>query len=51
MAKNGRQSWQCSYCGVRTGMNVGNRPQPGNCLRKPRTKDGKYKPHTWKKVD
>jgi len=43
------QTWQCTWCGQRNNTN-GGRPQPGNCPRKPRTKDGKYKPHTWTKV-
>ena len=42
--------WQCTYCGTQTSQSQGIRPQPGNCMRKPKTKDGKYKPHTWVKV-
>lgn len=39
----------CTYCGKRerqTGMQ--GRPAPGNCPRKPKDKDGKMKPHTWR---
>jgi hypothetical protein len=42
--------FQCTWCGTTTSVNPGSRPHPGNCPRKPRTKDGKYKPHTWVKV-
>jgi len=42
--------WQCSYCGTQTTPATGSRPAPGNCYKKPKTKDGKYKPHTWVKV-
>ncbi len=41
------QKWVCSYCGTRTTC-VG-RPMPGQCVRKPRDKNGKMKPHTWVK--
>jgi hypothetical protein len=49
MATYSTVNWQCSYCGTKTTTTKGHRPQPGNCSRKPKTKDGKYKPHTWKK--
>ena len=42
------QMWQCTYCGQRQGNSQ--RPQPGTCTKKPKTKDGKYKPHTWVKT-
>jgi hypothetical protein len=42
------QQWQCTYCGQRQGNST--RPQPGNCIKKGKTKDGKWKPHTWVKV-
>jgi hypothetical protein len=42
--------YQCTYCGTTSIQNQGNRPLPGNCSRKPKTKDGKYKPHSWVKV-
>ena len=40
--------YKCSYCGNTTtrGATSG-RPDPGNCDRKPRNKDGSYKPHSW----
>ena len=41
-------TWVCTWCGTRAYTN-GTRPLPGNCPRKPKTKDGKYKPHTWVK--
>jgi hypothetical protein len=45
------QRWQCTYCGQLTSTSGGQqRPLPGNCMRKPKTKDGKYKPHTWVKT-
>lgn len=37
--------WMCSWCGARMSSQV--RPAPGNCPRKPKTRDGKSKPHTW----
>jgi len=40
--------WQCTWCGSTTYGS--SRPPPGNCPRKPKTKDGKYKPHTWVKA-
>jgi len=42
--------WQCTWCGAGvTRGKASGRPSPGNCPRKPKTKDGKYKPHTWVK--
>lgn len=38
----------CSYCGTKATRSVtAGRPMPGNCLRKPKTKDDRYKPHSW----
>lgn len=44
-----RVTWQCSYCGTRNGLEAGNRPHPGTCPRRGKGRDGKYKPHIWKK--
>jgi len=41
--------WQCSYCGITSTQSPGVRPPPGTCTKKGKTKDGKTKPHTWKK--
>lgn len=39
----------CSFCGRKVQRTRGEgRPQPGNCPRKPRDKDGNMKPHTWR---
>ena len=40
--------YKCSYCGATStrGANSG-RPDSGNCSRKGKTKDGRYKPHSW----
>jgi hypothetical protein len=40
--------WMCTWCGCRVGNFT--RPNPGHCSRKPRTRDGKMKPHTWVRV-
>jgi hypothetical protein len=40
--------FKCTWCGASASSYT--RPYPGNCSRKPKTKDGKYKPHTWVKV-
>lgn len=46
---SGRIEYMCSYCGAKITMpRNGGRPQPGYCPRKPRTKDGKMKPHSWR---
>ena len=40
--------YMCSWCGkriVKTAI-VG-RPEPGQCPKKGKTRDGKMKPHTW----
>jgi len=42
--------WKCSYCGASAYSAANNRPPPGYCARKGKTKDGKFKPYTWKKV-
>ena len=40
--------YKCSWCGMTQTKSVNSgRPAPGNCPRKPKFKDGKYKPHTW----
>jgi len=39
--------WQCTYCGASSTTPKGQRPQPGSCSRKGKTKDGKTKPHSW----
>ena len=40
--------YMCSYCGTKTTRSIANgRPMPGNCTRKPKTKDGRCKPHSW----
>jgi hypothetical protein len=44
----GLQQWQCTYCGQRQGNAT--RPQPGICVKKGKTRDGKTKPHSWVKV-
>lgn len=40
--------YMCSWCGKRVmrGATTG-RPDPGQCPRKNKTKDGRSKPHTW----
>lgn len=42
--------YKCTYCGMtaRRSVNDG-RPDPGQCLRKPRDKNGFPKPHSWVK--
>jgi len=42
--------WQCTYCGNQTTQSEGIRPQPGTCMKKGKTREGKSKPHTWVKV-
>ena len=42
--------WECTWCSSKSTRSDGTRPAPGNCSRKAKTKDGKYKPHTWVKV-
>lgn len=44
-----RIEYICSYCGAKTvkSKSLG-RPMPGNCPRKPKDKDGKMKPHSWR---
>lgn len=44
-----RVRWQCSYCGTSQTRNDGKRPEPGSCTKKGKTREGKWKPHTWKK--
>lgn len=40
--------YMCSWCGrkIVKGSAFG-RPEPGQCPRKGKTRDGKMKPHTW----
>lgn len=39
----------CTWCGKRiTKRATSGRPEPGQCPRKPKTKDGMGKPHTWR---
>ena len=46
--KNQRIEYMCKYCGTKvTRYTTAGRPMPGNCARKPKTKDGKMQPHTW----
>ena len=40
--------WKCTWCGMTKIRSIG-RPDPGNCPRKGKTKDGRPKPHTWVK--
>jgi hypothetical protein len=42
------KKFQCTYCGIHATSFT--RPPPGNCLKKGKTRDGKWKPHSWKKV-
>lgn len=38
----------CTVCGKRVAKRAfQGRPEPGNCPRKPKSRDGKYKPHSW----
>ena len=40
--------YQCTWCGVKQIRSVNQgRPSPGSCPRKPKTKTGASKPHTW----
>jgi hypothetical protein len=42
------KTFQCTWCGIHATSYT--RPPPGNCLKKPKTKDGHRKPHTWTRV-
>lgn len=47
-AKPTRTVYMCSWCGkteIRS-ASMG-RPQPGNCPRKAKDRNGNFKPHTW----
>lgn len=46
MEKKKVTEWKCTWCGTTKLCSIG-RPNPGNCPRKGKTKDGKPKPHTW----
>ena len=40
----------CSYCGQKKIRTEGlGRPEPGVCLRKGKTADGRTRPHTWRR--
>lgn len=40
--------YMCTYCGTKATRSLkAGRPLPGSCTRKPKNKDGHYKPHTW----
>lgn len=40
--------YMCSWCGTKISRKITmGKPVPGNCPRKPKTRDGKPKPHTW----
>ncbi|MDY4588073.1 MAG: hypothetical protein SPD47_06450 [Oscillospiraceae bacterium] len=42
--------YKCSWCGAtETRSTMAGRPSPGYCPRKPKSKDGTMKPHTWVK--
>ena len=46
--RNQRIEYMCRYCGTKvTRYTTAGRPMPGNCARKPKTKDGKMQPHIW----
>lgn len=43
-----RAEYMCSVCGKRQIKNISaGRPEPGNCPRKEKFKNGKMRPHTW----
>lgn len=43
-----RVEYKCSYCGTAQWRSItAGRPDPGNCMRKPKDKNGRYKPHSW----
>ena len=49
MNKLFRIEYICTYCGTKVSRaNIAGRPQPGYCPRKPKDKNGKMKPHTWR---
>lgn len=42
--------YKCPYCGTTNTRSASmGRPDPGNCMRKPKDKSGRYKPHSWVK--
>ncbi len=44
-----RIEYICTYCGIKTNRAVNcGRPAPGTCTKKPKSKDGTGKPHTWR---
>lgn len=45
----GHIEYMCSWCGKKELRSVmAGRPSPGNCPRKPKDRNGKMKPHTWR---
>lgn len=43
-----RIEYKCSYCGANQSRSAtAGRPDPGNCPRKPKDKNGRSKPHSW----
>lgn len=47
--ESGITEYICTFCGTKMQRTRGEgRPQPGNCPRKPKDKDGNMKPHTWR---
>jgi hypothetical protein len=40
--------YKCSWCGrtITRSVNMG-KPDPGNCMRRPKTRAGKHTPHVW----
>lgn len=48
MAPMKRVEYMCTYCGKKeTRSDIGGRPSPGQCPRKPKNANGKPRPHTW----
>lgn len=43
-----RVEYKCSCCGRCEWRSANSgRPNPGNCMRKPKYSNGNYKPHSW----
>lgn len=43
-----RIEYMCRYCGAKTGRPISiGRPDPGQCLRRSKTKEGHCQPHSW----
>lgn len=46
---DGITEYICIYFGKKVKQSKGSgRPEPGYCPRKPKDKDGRMKPHTWR---